>query len=272
MRTFSETEWAIKYNFQKLMEILLDESDIERLSAIFGINIDSIKILLKEFQDNNKLAARELSKQIPLQEKNKDICKTVVFVGDSNTADRESYFYILQEFFSSYRSIKLINSAQYGWRSNNFFDAFYNYVLVFKPNTVSFMLGSNDMRKTRDEYGFNNIAISEYETKMRYMVRKVSEMDVKVILNTIPPVNCAVFEKENGVRNLTYSENDYTLYNEALIRIANESGVRINNMMPAYAKENMDAFLMSDGIHLSLYGQSLLAKHLAPMLMDAMDT
>lgn len=272
MRTYSQAEFMMKFNVQKLMEIPFEENDAVKLGVVFDLDKGAVQTLLQEFRDNNRNAAKALSSVLSISQPDSNIRKTVVFAGDSNTANRECYFYILQALFTDHQGLNMINSGMSGWRSNNFFDTFYTYVLQFKPDIVSFMLGTNDMRKALDEQRLNNISLEEYENKMRYMIAKLIRMNVKVIINTVPPVHCSLFEKTHPDMNWTYSEADYQAYNGVLIRIGEETGALTNNMIPVYEKMNLDDLLLPDGIHLSPAGHSMLAAKLAPILIRALNS
>lgn len=251
----SELYNNIKFNMQKLI-LDVPKRDALWLSRIFAAEEEEVRKLLDGFEN----AVWEQVKQI---RKSMDIpqvhgAKTIVFIGDSITSDRESYFNIIRKLYEDEKELRWIDAAVSGDKSDDAKMKFYERAMNFQPDIAHVLIGTNDMRESDDEDGESCISLGDYRKNLEYMVKRLKAGGVRVILSTISPVLNEGIRKRFPNDNWIYKEANIHAVNDIIEEVAAKFGAKLNDMRPVYDKYRVEEILFQDGLHLNALGQRLL--------------
>lgn len=270
-RILSDEEFHLRFNFQKLLRIDIDDDDYERISKALNIQLEYTKKTLEAYTKKNMSIAAKLEKKTDtLSKVNKMIKKKVMFIGDSITSDRLSFFNIIRILFNDYKGIEFIDAAVSCGKTPELVDEFYGRVLNHNPEVVSIMIGTNDFRRNNNEYGKNTVEPDGYEKNLEYIFMMLSEKKTQTIITTLPCYDNKRIGEIYAEQNWAYLDEDYQIYNDIIRRVGSKYNARINDMEKAYKDAGYENILIFDGIHLNLKGQALLAKHLLPYFIESL--
>ncbi len=176
--------------------------------------------------------------------------KRVLFVGDSITADRMSYRGIVT------KAAQLVeyNAAISGAVSTDMFRHLKQYIQNFNPDIISIMIGSNDSLIIADKK--NLVSKREYEDNIEKIIHISKESGAKVMISTIQPVD----EKRFNSPNKTNNNANITDYCNIIRNQAMKNNISLNDFADAIKDESIKKLIENDGVHLTPYGQSCLAK------------
>ncbi len=261
----SELYNNLKFNMHKLI-LDVDDCDCRRLSNIFGADIEETERFLEEFTKSCREQALKLEKKITLPDIHET--KTVAFVGDSITSDREGYLNILKEFFKNTSAIKFIDASVSGDKSDDAKMKFYFRALNYNPDIVHILLGTNDMRQNNDCDGQPCVSIQDFKKNLMYMIKRLKYSDKDIVISTLSPVDNRRLKKRFPDDNWVYQEGIIDMANEAIAEIADEFHIKLNDMRPVYKAFNPADILLNDGLHLNGQGQQLLAQNILKSIKE----
>lgn len=120
--------------------------------------------------------------------------------------------------------------------------------------TYLIAIGANDSKRDKSNPE-NDISAVEYEKNVRQIIEIGENLSKEVILIGLIPVDEA--------RTTPYKENKYYLvgvleeYNNILLKIAKEKGLRFVNLFPDWKKMNLPE-LFADGLHPNTRGHQIM--------------
>ncbi len=103
----------------------------------------------------------------------------IAFVGDSITSDRASYMNVLKRIYKNNTNISFIDGAVSGDKSDDAVMKLYLRVLNYKPDIVHIMLGTNDLRRNKDNNSKPCISLDEIKHNLEYLIRTIKESGAK---------------------------------------------------------------------------------------------
>ncbi len=259
----SELYNNIKFNMQKLILDVPDE-DVRWLSHIFNAEEAEVRKLLHGFETTVSRQAEDIrkSRNIPKVHSNGKI----VFIGDSITSDRESYFNIIKKIYENEPGLTWIDAAISGDKSDDAKMKFYERVMNFHPDIAHILIGTNDMRENRDEDGESCIGLDEYRRNLVYMVKRLQKNKVHIILSTISPVLVDGIGKRFPDDHWNYQKANIDAVNSIIEEVAETFGAQFNDMRKVYGSYRAEEILLNDGLHLNALGQRLLAENVLTAL------
>lgn len=268
-RAVSGEEFIIKFNLQKLLGFGIDDSDTTRIAQVLNCPLELVDEITMKYRLNNlKQAEIIVADCNGLDALVKDSEKTIAFIGDSITSDRESYFNIIKVVFKNFKNINFIDAAVSGDRTANALISLRERVLKHKPQIDSIMLGTNDMRKTDDVMGICATSIGEYERNLRHIIERLIQDKVSIIINTLPPMDNNSFDYSYGEGYIKYDCANLIQYNDVIRKLSSEYHLILNDLSEVYSKFTAKELLLDDGIHLSTLAQRQVAANLFHKLVD----
>jgi uncharacterized repeat protein (TIGR01451 family) len=166
------------------------------------------------------------------------IYMTIVAIGDSLIAksDWVQRFDQLMEASYPYADYNTIPSAVSGERTTSGFQRFDSTVGVYNPQIVIIAYGTNDTGT-----GLNNFSVH-----LEGIVMKSRNLGATVFLNLIGPLYYA-------------GKDDYPLYNNEIIKIANKYSIPVIDVLTPLSK-NPGHYLYGDGVHYTPEGAAVVAQ------------
>lgn len=245
----------IKFNMQKLI-LDVPQRDTLWLSRIFAVEEEEVKALLDGLEDTVAQQAKEIRESRAIPQVHGE--KTIVFIGDSITSDRESYFNIIRKLYDGEEKLRWIDAAISGDKSDDAKMKFYERVMNYHPDIAHVLIGTNDMRESNDEDGESCLSLEDYRKNLEYIVKRLRTSGAKVILSTISPVLNEGIGKRFPDDNWIYKEANIHAVNDIIGETAAKFHVKLNDMRPVYDKYRAEEILFQDGLHLNALGQRLL--------------
>ena len=261
-------QFNFKFNLHKsLIPIGISDKDYERLIKVYGIDEKTLMREVKVIEKSNLCQAQWVKEKVDLTPFGTAVSKRILFLGDSITSDRQSYFNILQLACGEYTEISLVDLSISGHKSGDLFTAMFPNVHEEHADIAHIMIGTNDVRKTNDAYHAFHTGIEEYEKNIDYVAAMLAEDGTKTVITTIPPFSqdkaAAYFPKHK----MLFEEKDRQAFNDVIRRVGGKHGALINDMDEVYSSYSPEDLTLMDGIHLNEVGQRLLAARVAQMLI-----
>lgn len=191
--------------------------------------------------------------------------KKILFVGDSITSDRVSYFNIIKRTVNA----DCMDGAVSGAKSTDAVSRIRMLMDTFKPDLVSIMIGTNDVMCVDDKCSVPTVSLPEYEKNLEHIVECVEAGGAEPIVTTIPPIHEKWFKKTTGA----YKSLDNSIilkYNKSLERIAEKHHAAVNRMSDVYIQYDQDSLFEPDGVHLCPLAQKILAENLLSLIEDVL--
>lgn len=251
-----------------MQKLILDvpERDTVWLSRIFAVSEEEVEKLIDDFEGTvlRQVGKIRESGNVPQVHG----AKTIVFIGDSITSDRESYFNIIRKSYEDEKGLKWIDAAISGDKSDDAKMKFYERTMNHHPDVAHVLIGTNDMRESDDEDGGSCLSLEDYRKNLEYMVKRLKAEGVQVILSTISPVLNEGIRKRFPDDNWIYKEANIHAVNSIIEETAEKFGAKLNDMRPVYGAYKAEEILLQDGLHLNELGQNLLAKNVLAALEE----
>jgi len=130
------------------------------------------------------------------------------------------------------------------------------------------MIGTNDMRITDDEYGYNHSEIDEFSRNVDYIIAKLTYAGTRVIVCTLPPFDMSKMRVALDGWQILYTAETRDRYDEAIAEAAEAHGAVLVDMRDIYACLSAADITIEDGLHLNGKGQCLLAGQIFLALAD----
>lgn len=251
----SELYNNIKFNMQKLI-LDVPERDTLWLSRIFAAQEREVEALIEGFENTVLQQVKEIREKGNIPQVHGP--KTIVFVGDSITSDRESCLNILKKLYEDEKELKWVDAAISGDKSDDAKMKFYERTMNHHPDIAHVLIGTNDMRRSDDEDGESCLSLEDYRKNLEYIVKRLKANGVKIILTTISPILNEGVRKRFPNDNWIYKEEDIRAVNIIIEETAAKYEVKLNDMRPVYGGYRPEEILFQDGLHLNALGQKLL--------------
>lgn len=264
-----EQETKIRFNFQNWLKEDISESDVLRIGNVLNI---SENIITEHTQKYDRIIEAQAGlldtngRYSSLAERTHD--DIIIFIGDSITSDRLSYANIIRKVFSYDHKLCCINVGVSGWRTTDFVDEFYLKVLSRGAKYAHIMLGTNDVRRSKFNYGKSNLSAGEFRDNLNYLLTALFKHNTSVIISTLPPYHLDTDTYING--NWTINQQDYNEFNEIICGCASRTDVIVNDMRDIYDSYHSKELLEDDGVHLNSKGHYLLADSVIEKLIIIM--
>ena len=246
------------------------KDDATTFSRIFPYDVRYIEGCLTDYEDFLAASAEEIRRKheinlapSPGNIGDRDFFKDkkILFIGDSITSDRVSYFNIIKRAVNA----DCMDGAVSGAKSTDAVSRIRMLMDTFKPDIVSIMIGTNDVMCVDNRQRVPTVSLPEYEKNLEYIVECVEAGGAKPIITTIPPIHEKWFKETSGayksLDNLIFSK-----YNESLKCIAEKHHAAVNGMDDVYKRYDQDSLFEPDGVHLSPFGQKVLAEKLFSLI------
>ena len=166
------------------------------------------------------------------------IYMTVVAMGDSLIAksDWVQRFDQLMESNYPYADYNTIPSGVSGEMAHQGFSRFDSTVAIYNPQIIIIAYGTND----------TGASLSNFRVHLEGIVMKSRSLGATVFLNLIGPLYYA-------------GKDDYPLYNNEIIRIANKYSIPVIDVLTPLS-QNPGHYLYSDGVHYTPEGSAVVAQ------------
>lgn len=254
---------AIRFNFQKIAPLGIEDSDYRRIAMALDLWEDDVRIFCENCKTKTQKAADALRIQMPDVKNSARIC----FIGDSITSERTSYMRIAQSYFGNCDDIKMLDCAISGWKTSDMIFEYEERVIPFRPTIIHMLIGTNDARNAYPGEDRSTAAIENYRRNMGQLIRYGLDLGAKVIVTTLVPTKLAL----NALPNGNYPKWEIETFNSILREIAMIYPVVLNDMeaeMTQRLDEIIDDF---DNLHINFEGQFTIAKRLIPILISAIN-
>jgi len=183
--------------------------------------------------------------------------KKILFLGDSMTSDRIGYYNMIKTSVSA----DCFDGAVSGAKSVDILSQIGVSMETFGPGVVSIMIGTNDVQCVDEKQNVPTVSLQEYEKNLDYMIKFVLAEGAVPIITTIPPIHEKRYKELFGVKK-TMSNSLILKYNDIIKLLVEKYGVYLNDMTDVYNKYEQDKLFEQDGVHLSAFGQKVLAERL----------
>lgn len=274
MSKTSEQERIFNFRFnlhKTIFSIGIEDHDYARLQEVYGVDAQWMQQMVSEFAQSNAQNAQQLKEVCDLSAFSCRPLK-IVFLGDSNTSNRQSYLNILKAATEDYPQLQLVDKAVSGFRSGDVLTIMHLGVVAEHADIVHIMIGANDIRRMADCEKLYLTSPAEYERNLDYIVSTFVKDGSRVILTTIPPFSKERSDKHFARSNGVFEEEDRQLYNAIIEKIAHKYGTYLNKMDELFARYTPEELTVPDGIHLAELGHSTLALGVARSILNLLGT
>jgi len=255
-----EGEFNLKFNLVKAyIDIGLSDDNAELMAMIYGLSPEEYSAAVSGFEESNRKNAAEVLAGHGAFYPDPDTPRKIAYLGDSITSDRESHQHIVREILKDLKNIVFKDFSVSGYKASDLFTHYYPDIADFSPDIAVMMIGTNDMRITDDEYGYNHCGIDEYARNIDYLIAKLTESGTRVIVCTLPPFSMAKIDAALEGWKVLYTGECRRLYDEAIVSSAKARGAVLVDMRDAYSGYDAADLTIDDGLHLNGKGQTLLA-------------
>ena len=253
----SELYNCVKFNMHKLI-LDIPERDADRIAMVFHADRNEVESLMESFRQTVRAEAErtraEMSIPTPVGK------RSIVFLGDSITSDRESYLNTIRELYRDQPNVQIVDAAISGDKSDDSVMRFYERTLRYEPDVVCILIGTNDLRRNDDDYAAPCVSLGEIEKNLRYMIRLLKSRGAQMILTTISPIINEQLKARFPDSNWCYIPSEIDALNDIIHDLSIEYEIQLNDMRATYANYSPNEILLNDGLHLNALGQRLLLR------------
>jgi lysophospholipase L1-like esterase len=256
--------FCYRFNLHKLVGMNIDDTDLPSIARIFGAGLGEIEACERENQHllDAAIEGMRSRKDLTVPE---GPC-TYLALGDSITSDRLSYAKIIKKIWNGIPGRSVIDAGISGDTTADIIDRFYEDVMNVDSSVVSIFIGTNDSRGLGDGSGITRVSVDEYGMKLDYLVRTLQTRENTIINITIPPVNNRRLKEFFGAESKwEYSADHLEAVNAVIRGVSEKYGTTLVDFAAALGEKG-DDFLDTDGLHLNMRGQVLLAEMLFEVL------
>lgn len=262
-----EGVFNLKFNLNKAYtDIGLADDDAVLNPLIYGLSPDEYAGALRGFEESVSRGAAEVLEAFGAFEAGADIAKKIAYIGDSITSDRESHMRIVREILKRYEGIDIRDFSISGYKASDVFTAYYPLIADYAPDIAVIMIGTNDMRLTDDEYGYNHGGVGEYRRNINYLLDKLRGDGCKAVICTLPPFDMDKMRVALDGWRILFTKESRALYDDCIAEAAVRQGAVLVDMREIYEAYDAADITIEDGLHLNPKGQALLAKQIFPRL------
>ena len=263
-------EFFIKFNFQKMMRMGIEDNDIEKISSALLIDKNFTAACINDLQKNVENSARKLVRQLDTLKNSKDV--SICFVGDSLTSDRESFFNMIKAAFVKNKNIRFIDASRSGNFTVSLLLDLYQEVVYKKPDIVHILIGSNDIRRNKDVHMKNCTSPKEYKRNIEYILKVLKDNGIKTMISTPPPFYDERIKTYFEGTNWYYKQQDYAHYCNIVRKSAKKYADYFCDLEVAFRGKELSEMLSEDGLHMSIQGYEVMAEAIFPQIINALNT
>lgn len=247
----AQQQLAVRFNFQKMGPLGIADDDYRRVAMAVDSTEADVRALCENFHQQNRRTAEELGICGGLADAPVRIC----FIGDSITSERTSYMNILRDGLAVDKNIETLDFSISGWQTSNVIFEFEGRVPAFRPDVVHMMIGTNDARNARPGTDGSTASLAGYRRNVEQILTLIADTGAKVIVTTVPPTRTSA-PLESGIVPVW----EWRAFNEVLRDITTRHGILLNDMEHTLISELDRVIDVFDHVHLSAYGQRLMAQ------------
>lgn len=235
--------------------------DAATRAAVFGVTLDEYDAAVRELAARRDAAVERLAQRDDVREilahPPFSAGQTVVAIGESTTADRESWFELIEALFSAERpdlGLRFVNLAVSGSTTTQVL-AGLGFLGRVAPSIIFCMIGANDARRTGGVDAPRLVSAEETRRNLA-LIRDAAAGVPRVWLAPVPVDEDAIarYPYFGGV-GVHWSERDRSETARAIADVAASDPV----IDPADAEHPIA--LLDDGVHPSAEGQLEIALH-----------
>lgn len=274
MANISEQERLFNFRFnlhKTIFSIGIEDHDYVRLQEVYDVDSEWMKLIVSEFAQSNALYAQRLKEECDLSAFGLRPLK-IIFLGDSNTSNRQSYLNILKAATEDYPQLQMVDKSVSGFKSGDLLTAIHPGVIGEHADIAHIMIGTNDFRRIVGSEKLYHTSPSEFEKNLDYVVSAFIKDGSRVILTTIPPFSKERSDKHFARSNGVFEEEDRQLYNAIIEKIAHKYGTYLNEMDELFARHTPEELTVPDGVHLGELGHSTLALGVTRSILNLLNT
>ncbi|MCE5188752.1 MAG: SGNH/GDSL hydrolase family protein [Eubacteriales bacterium] len=253
----SEIYNNVKFNMYKLI-LDLPEQDSDRIAMVFHADRNEVQSLMESFRQTVRTEAERMRAETSIPASTAK--RSIVFIGDSITSDRESYMNTIRELYRDQPNVQIVDASISGDKSDDAVMRFYERTLHYEPDVVCILIGTNDLRRNDDVYAAPCVSMQDIEKNLRYMIRLLKSRGVQIILTTISPVINEQLKTRFPDSNWCYEPSEIDALNNMIHDLSVEYQIQLNDMRTTYAAYSPKEILLNDGLHLNALGQRLLLR------------
>jgi lysophospholipase L1-like esterase len=199
----------------------------------------------------------------------RNIVMKVICFGDSNTYGYENLTYIGGRYAADSRWVDLL-AQQTGWNIIN--EGLNGREIPRRPIQIPddtdfliIMLGTNDARNAFPGTDSSAASLDGYRRNITQIIETVKKLGAADIVTTIPPTKPAA-ALECGVVPVWETK----AFNNILREVCKQANVPLNDMEATLTSELDKVIVPFDNVHISVYGQKLMAASVYPYLVEEM--
>lgn len=179
--------------------------------------------------------------------------KSIVFIGDSITADRFGYRGIVSKAAG-------LDASSIAFSCATSTDMFrYTCEKNVVGQFVSVMIGTNDACLVGGSSKKQIVSMEEFRRNLCGIFEMCKENGAQIICMTIPKISEEKYTKANQLGNKTNTNENIKKYNEIVMEEACRHGARVVDIFTKLSEYKEDEVFSEDGLHLSPVGQGILA-------------
>lgn len=240
--------------------------DAATRAAVFGATLDEYDTAVGELAQRRDVAVQRLAQRDDVREILADppfaAGQTVVAIGESTTADRESWFELIGALFATERpdlGLRFVNLSVSGSTTTQLLGGL-GMLRRVDPSIVFCMIGANDARRTGGSHAARLVSAEETRRNLA-LIRDAVAGVPRVWLAPVPVDEDAVARYPYfGGAGIHWTEHDRSDTARAITDVAASDPV----IDPADAEHPIA--LLDDGVHPSADGQFEIAVHVLRML------
>ena len=199
-------------------------------------------------KEQGELLAKKYKQDIKKIEGN-----SIVFIGDSITADRFGYRGIVTQAAE-------LEATSIAFSCATSTDMFrYACEKSISGQLVSVMIGTNDAYLVGGRRKRPIVSMEEFRRNICGIFEMCKENGAQVICMTIPTMSEDKYRRANKINNKTNSNANIKKYNEIIMEEARKQGVHVVDIYEKLLECDEEEVFSEDGIHLSPVGQCILA-------------
>lgn len=257
----------VKFHMQKLI-LDVPENDCERLGGIFDAEASQVQALIDGFEEAVAGQAELFLQNV--QRLEVPVKKTIAYIGDSITSERESHLNILKKVYENEKNLVFVDAAVSGDKSDDAKMKLPIRVLDYKPDIVHILIGTNDLRINEGTYGCSCVSPEEFARNLDYIISTLKEMNAKVIISTVSPVINDRLQKRFPDDHWYYRKEDIDAFNDIIAQTAQKHQIRLNDMRELYGQYPPEELMLQDGLHLNPKGQQMLAQRVHAAIAECL--
>jgi lysophospholipase L1-like esterase len=255
------TDFLIQFNLYKRSGLNINPQDFKRIAKFYNIDEFYCKTLIKKHEEvvNNLVASIKKEHNVLIDNIGSTYNKSIIFIGDSLTSDRESYLNMLRCMFQDYSNIRFIDSAISGDTTFDILKRLYDSVLNIDFDAAFILIGTNDAKIALEGTEHNLISLEEYKRNLKFIIKNIKNKGAKIFILTLPYVNA---EKYRGYfkNKMDYSTEKIDQYNHVIKDVAQELNIGLVDIHQKLSGLKTKDYLLEDGIHLNNLGQTIICQ------------